>query len=221
MNLTAAPFANWLLLTALIISSGLILHAALRIPWFSLSQERLTGWFGASVFILGFWQMKASIQPNLSFHLLGASALCMIAGRDKALLGLAAVLAADTAYGHAAWGSFGLSWLITAFIPVTLTHALFSWAQRALTANYFTYIFVNCFAASVLTMWSTGLLTCGLLAASHAYPLDFLIEEQLPYYFLMGWPEGFTCGIYMTLLVIWRPQWVSTFNDAFYLTRNN
>ncbi|MCX7206900.1 MAG: energy-coupling factor ABC transporter permease [Proteobacteria bacterium] len=221
MNLIAAPFANWLLLSSALLSGLLILHAAVRIPWFALTQDRLTGWFGASVFILGFWQMKASILPGLSFHLLGASALTMIAGRDKALLGLAAVLAADTAYGHADWGSFGLAWLIVAFIPVTLTQYLFTWAQRALPANYFVYIFVNCFVASLLTMWSVGLLTCGLLAASHAYPLDFLIEEQLPYYFLMGWPEGFTCGIYMTLLVIWRPQWVSTFNDAFYLTSKN
>ncbi|MEJ2793535.1 energy-coupling factor ABC transporter permease [Iodobacter sp. LRB] len=221
MNLHAGPFANWLLLTSFLISGGLILHAALRIPWFALTQERLTGWFGASVFVLCFWQMKASIQPGLSFHLLGASALTMIAGRDKALLGLAAVLVADTAYGHSAWASMGLSWLIIAFLPVTLTHALFTWAQRALPANYFIYIFVNCFAASMLSMWCTGLFTCGLLAASGAYPVDFLIEEQLPYYFLMGWPEGFTSGVYLSLLVIWRPQWVSTFNDAFYLTRKN
>ncbi|WP_293935695.1 energy-coupling factor ABC transporter permease [Iodobacter sp.] len=221
MNLIAAPFAHWLLLIALLISGGLILHAATRIAWFALSQEQLTGWFGASVVVLGFWQMKASIQPGLSFHLLGASALAMIAGRDKALLGLAAVLAADTAYGHGEWASFGLSYLIIAFIPVTLAHALLTWAQRALPANYFIYIFVNCFAASALSMWSVGLLTCGFLAASGAYPLDFLLEEQLPYYFLLGWPEGFSSGIYLTLLVVWRPEWVSTFNDAFYLTHKN
>jgi uncharacterized membrane protein len=221
MNLIAAPFANWLLLSSTLLSSLLILHAAVRTPWFALSQERITGWFGASVFVLGFWQMKASIQPGLAFHLLGASALAMITGRDKALLGLAAVLAADTAYGHAEWRSFGLAWLIVAFIPVTLTQYLFAWAQRALPANYFIYIFVNCFAASMLSMWSVGLLTCALLTISGAYPLDFLMEEQLPYYFLMGWPEGFSTGIYMSLLVVWRPQWVSTFDDAFYLSRKN
>ena len=221
MNLIAAPFAHWLLLISLVISAGLILSAAVRIPWFALSQEGLTGWFGASVFVLGFWQMKASIQPGLTFHLLGASALTMIAGRDKALLGLAAVLAADTAYGHASWGSFGLSYLAMAFIPVMLTHGLWRWAQRKLPPNYFIYIFLNCFAASALTMWCTGLATCALLAASGAYPPAFLLEEQLPYYFLLGWPEGFTSGVYLTLLVIWRPQWVSTFNDDFYLSRKN
>ncbi|BCL74942.1 hypothetical protein JHS3_06780 [Jeongeupia sp. HS-3] len=217
MNFVSSQFPLWLLSLSWIAAVLLLIRAALRVPWFALSQSAITGWLGCTIAALTLWQMKASIQPGLSFHLIGATALTLIAGRDRALLGLAAALAIDTGFGHAGWGAFGLSWLITAALPCTLTQGLLGMAQRRLPLNYFIYIFLNAFAAAALSMWAVGLLTCGLLAAVGAYPLEFLLSEQLPYYFLMGWPEAFTTGSNMALLVIYRPQWVASFDDEKYL----
>ncbi|MBM3115440.1 energy-coupling factor ABC transporter permease [Jeongeupia naejangsanensis] len=217
MNLVSSQFPLWLLALSWFAATLLLIRAALRVPWFALSQSALTGWLGATVVALLFWQMKANIQPGLSFHLIGATALTLIAGRDRALLGLAAALAIDTGFGHAEWGAFGLSWLIIAALPCLLTQALLRQAQTRLPLNYFIYIFLNAFGAAALSMWLVGLLTCSLLAIFGPYALDFLLEEQLPYYFLMGWPEAFTTGTNLALLVIYRPQWVATFDDAKYL----
>ncbi len=217
MNLVAAHFPQSWLVGAWLIAGALLVRSAVRVPWFKLPQADMTCWFGGTVAVLVAWQMKASLQPGLAFHLIGAVALTLIAGPDRARLGLAVALAADIYDGHGNWASMGLSWLIVGAMPSTLAWQVLRFAQKKMPLNYFTYIFVNSFAAGAVSMWLVGLLTCGLLAAAGAYDFGFLVDEQLPYYFLMGWPEGFTTGIVMTLLVVYFPQWVATFDDGLYL----
>lgn len=219
MNPVAAHFpADWLALGWLLAGLGLV-YAAWHVPWLALRQSQLTAWFGATVAILALWQLKAEVHPGLAFHLLGTSALTLIAGPHAAKLGMAVVLAAEAAQGHGDWASLGLAWLLVGLLPSWLTCCLLTWAQRHLPANYFVYIFFNCFAAAALSMWAVGLASCLLLTMAGAYATDFLFTEQLPYYFLMGWPEAFTTGIHLTLLVVYRPEWVATFDDRFYLAR--
>ncbi|SMC28893.1 Uncharacterized membrane protein [Andreprevotia lacus DSM 23236] len=216
MNLAAAQFPDDILAVAGVLAAVLLVRAAWRIPWLTQTQHALTGWFGATVVVLGMWQLKASIQPGLSFHLLGATALTLIAGRDRALLSIAAILAGEAAYAHGEWASLGLNWLVCS-TPVWITVLLLRLSRARMPANYFVYIFFNAFAAGAIGMWLTGLVTCVLLGTAGAYPFSFLLEEQLPYYFLMGWPEAFSTGLNLSILVVYRPQWVTTFDDDFYL----
>ena len=104
-------------------------------------------------------------------------------------------------------------------MPIAITHGLLRFAQRRFSPNFFVYIFINCFAAGAISMWLVGLSLCALLAAIGAYPSDFLFNEMLPFYFLMGWPEAFITGLNLTLLVVWRPDGVSSFNDQLYLQK--
>ncbi|KAF0814249.1 hypothetical protein IGB42_01148 [Andreprevotia sp. IGB-42] len=216
MNLQAAPFPPSLLIAAWVLAAMLLLHAAMQLRWLHLQQHELTGWFGATVAVLALWQLKAGIQPGLSYHLLGATALTLIAGRQRALLSMAVILATEAAYAHGEWMALGLCWLVCV-MPVFTTAALLQLARKRLPANYFVYIFFNAFAAGAIGMWLVGLLNCTLLWLAGVYGFGFLLEEQLPFYFLMGWPEAFTTGINLTLLVVYCPQWVGTFDDTFYL----
>ncbi|UXY13925.1 energy-coupling factor ABC transporter permease [Chitiniphilus purpureus] len=219
MNLISAHFSTPWLVTGWLLAGWCLWRAARQVPWLRLAQAELTSWFGATVIILLLWQLKAQVQPGLAFHLLGATALTLVAGPDRARLGMAAVLVGDALQEPGHWGSLGLSWLLSAGLPTLLTSQLLLLARRHLPANYFVYLFCNGFAAAALSMWSMGLAGCVLLALAGAYPPDLLFEEHYPYYFLMGWPEAFTTGLHLTLLVVYRPQWVATFDDAFYLRR--
>jgi uncharacterized membrane protein len=67
-------------------------------------------------------------------------------------------------------------------------------------------------------MSATGLTASGLLIATGAYPFEYLRSDYLPWYLLMSWAEAFSTGAALTLLVVYRPQWVSTFDDARYIT---
>ncbi|XZG69023.1 energy-coupling factor ABC transporter permease [Chitinibacteraceae bacterium HSL-7] len=217
MNFAAEHFSSpWLYLGWGLMLLAL-LKSAVRIRWTSQTQPELTAWFGATVVVLLLWQMRAQILPGLAFHLVGATALTLITGTDRARFAMLLVLIGDTLQGHAEWSALGLSWVVAAGLPTWLTMKLLGWAQLRLPANFFVYIFANAFGAGALSMWSIGLAQCVLLALSGAYPVAFLLEEQLPYYLLMGWPEAFTTGFYLTMLVIYRPQWVSTFDDTRYL----
>ncbi|VEB41807.1 Predicted membrane protein [Chromobacterium violaceum] len=50
-----------------------------------------------------------------------------------------------------------------------------------------------------------------------AYPWDGLLGEALPYYFLLSWSEAFTTGLLLAVLTVYKPRWVSTFDDGRYL----
>ncbi|WP_028451036.1 energy-coupling factor ABC transporter permease [Chitinilyticum aquatile] len=219
MNLLASPFPEWLLWLANGLAVLLLLHAAARIRWLQLEQAELTSWFGGTTLILLLWQLQASVEAGITFHLLGATALTLIAGRERALLGMAVIIAADTYQGHGEWLANGLSWFICALLPVTVTTTVLQLARRYLPANFFVYIFLNCFATGALCMWLSGAAACLLLGMFSASSSGQMFTEQFPYYFLLGFPEAFTTGFNLTVLVIWRPQWVASFDDGFYLLR--
>ncbi|MBE9609710.1 energy-coupling factor ABC transporter permease [Chitinilyticum piscinae] len=221
MNLLAAPFPEEWLWLASAIAALLLLRAGMRIRWLQLSQPELSSWFGATTLILLLWQLQASVTPGIAFHLLGATALMLIAGRDRALFSMLVIIVVDALWqGHGDAEAAGLSWLIAGWVPVTLSHYLLQLSQRRLPCNFFIYIFLNSFAAGALCIWTTGLLQCLALAASPAFDLATLLDEQFPYFFMLGFPEAFTTGLNITILVIWRPQWVASFDDQRYLGRN-
>jgi uncharacterized membrane protein len=205
---------------ASLIPMALVLGAhARRVPWSTLSQSQLTGWLGATTAIMLLWQFSAGIVPDVRVHLLGASALTLIAGRDKAVLGLGVAALASAANGNLGWQQAGLVFLFSAWPAVWLAQGVLGLSERLLPPNYFVYFFTNGFFGAGLS-YSVG--ACGYLAVLGmlgAHPSAFLIEEALPFALLFSWSEAFLTGLVIAALVIWRPQWVESFDDARYLSR--
>jgi uncharacterized membrane protein len=81
----------------------------------------------------------------------------------------------------------------------------------------FVYIFVDAFVTAGLAMILCGLFAVALLAASDVYPMHYLGHEYLPYFILMGWSEAMLTGMAVTLMVVYRPQWLATFSDQQYV----
>ena len=54
---------------------------------------------------------------------------------------------------------------------------------------------------------------------SGAYLPAYLYHDYLPYFILMAWSEAVTTGMAITLMVVYMPHWVSTFDDKRYLQR--
>ncbi|HET7773939.1 MAG TPA: hypothetical protein VFK82_08950, partial [Burkholderiaceae bacterium] len=55
------------------------------------------------------------------------------------------------------------------------------------------------------------------LLGGHA--AEALIEHALPYALLLAWGEALTVGMLITLFVIYKPQWMLSFDDRLYLRR--
>lgn len=199
---------------ALLLLAGAVRYA----PWSRLQDSDLLNVFlGSAVALMLVWSIKAGVRPGLSLHLLGGTLLTLMFGPRLALALLAVVLFAITLAGSAGWLSLGVNFLVMAAVPVALSHAIFHAADSRLPNHLFVYIFINAFLGAGLAMAVCGLATTGLLSVAGAYSGGYLTANYLPYFILMGWSEAMLTGMIITLMVVYRPGWVVTFNDARYL----
>jgi uncharacterized membrane protein len=195
-------------------------------PWRLLSDDervggRLNVWLGAIVILTLVWSMKAGVKPGLNLHLLGVTAFTLMFGRQLAIIGLSAVLAAVTLNaslkGIDGWQPFALNALVMVMFPVFVAHAILRIVERFLPANFFIYIFVATFFGAGACVVATGALASLLLLVSGAYSLDLLLYEYFPFYILLGFAEAWLNGAAITLMVVYYPRWVITFDDRRYL----
>lgn len=52
---------------------------------------------------------------------------------------------------------------------------------------------------------------------SDGQPASVVIDAYLPYFIALGFGEAVVSGMLTTLLVVYRPTWVTTFDDERYL----
>lgn len=197
----------------------LLLVMAKRLNWKRLREkDDLNIFLGATVAVLGLWMIHTGIRPGLSFHLLGASALTLMFGPWFALLAFALINAA-LALWHGQLDAWPINWLIYGALPILFSWRLYRFVDRRLPNHLFIYIFLNAFFGAALAVGLTGLLSTGFLTLSEAYPLDYLLDQYLPYCLLMAWAEAFSTGMLITVIVVYKPAWIATFDDHRYLNR--
>lgn len=220
MNFTDALFPQSWLAIALAAYLILLLQAVRYAPWNKLQQPALLHIFLATcVIALAVWNVKAGIKPGLNLHMLGATIITLMFGPWLAMIALSSVLLLSTLFGAAGLGSLPMNGLIMIALPVTVSYGLFRLVDEKLPNHFFIYILLNGFIGGALAMTATGLFSTWLLAAADAYPLEYLYREYTPYYLLMGWSEAFITGLIMTMLVVYKPEWVWTFDDKRYLNK--
>ncbi|MBK9956309.1 MAG: energy-coupling factor ABC transporter permease [Rhodocyclaceae bacterium] len=189
-------------------------------PWRRLADSRqLNVWLGSVVVLMLVWSMKAGVRPGLNLHLLGATALTLMFGRQLAILGLSVVMAAVTLNGAAGWEPYALNVLVTAVFPSVAAHALLRVVERYLPANFFCYIFCAAFFGAAIAVVATGLLASLVLWLAGVYTAEMLVNDYLPYYALLGFAEAWLNGAAITLMVVYYPDWVGSFDDQRYFLK--
>ncbi|MDD5242024.1 MAG: energy-coupling factor ABC transporter permease [Sulfuricella sp.] len=195
-----------------------LLWAVRTAPWHRLKNtSRLNLWLGACVLLMAIWHIKTGIKPGLNFHLLGATAMTLMFGPQLALLGLAIVLAAVTLAGLSGWQGFGWNMLVMGALPVAVSYAIYWLADHKLPNHLFIYIFLNAFFGAALAMAAVGLGGTLLLHLSGIYLAAYLYHDYLPYFILLAWSEAVSTGMAITLMTVYCPEWVDTFDDRRYL----
>lgn len=189
-----------------------------RAPWQRLADSAsLHLWLGNCVILTLLWSMKAGVQPGLNFHLLGAMLMTLEFGPALAMLGMSVVLTGITLNGATGWQAFGLNALLMGAVPVACGYTLWRLGDRFMAKNLFVFIFTNGFFGSALTIVVSGAAASLLLGAAGVYPLAILAEDYLPYFILLGFSEAWLAGMVLTLMVVYRPMWIATFDTASYL----
>lgn len=194
-----------------------LLHCARQARWRILSSTMLNVFLGFCVSLGVLWSIRAGIKPGLNFHVLGATVLTLMFGPYLALIALALVLLLATAFGLSGLESYGINFVLMALLPVFISHSLFRWADRKLPNHFFIYVLVDGFFAGAVAMAALGFASCFILSEAGAYSSSYLHSEYLPFYMLMAWSEALLTGMAVTLMAVYRPHWLITFDDQRYL----
>ena len=98
-----------------------------------------------------------------------------------------------------------------------VSYGVFELSQKFLPDNFFIYIFIAAFFGAGIAVAASRLASIVLLALIDAYPLAKLIEESLLYTPMFMFPEMFITGMLISIFVVYRPDWVVTFDDERYI----
>lgn len=217
MNLVSSHIpAEWLAALWLMLAILAILMWR-KANWSMLtSTANVNVFLGASVALLGLWLIKAGIRPGLNLHLLGATALTLMFRPWFAILALALVIGGLTLH-NGEFSAYPANLLMMGVLPVTVSWAIYRLVDGKLPNHFFIYVFLNGFLGGAIAMASVGVASTLYALATGVYTFDYLAENYLPFYFLMAWAEAFSTGMIITILVVYRPEWVATFDDRRYL----
>lgn len=187
-------------------------------PWRRmLDGHQLNALAGAAVILTLLWSLNAGVYPGLNLHILGAMATTLIFGPQLALVVLALALTGVTLNGSIEWTAIPINFLAMGIVPVALGALYFRLVERWLPKHFFVYIFINAFIGAMVIVLIQGLIASLMLFSAGAYPADKLLSEYLPFFLLLGFAEAWLSGMALTLMVVYRPEWVASFDDRHYL----
>ena len=187
--------------------------------WRALGEaSRLNLFLAAAVAVLALWQIKTGVKPGLSFHLFGIAVLTMMFGFWRATFAGVLVLLANAAFGKGAWGALGFDALLTVALPAAVSWNLYRVLDRRLPNHFFIYVLGNGFAGAWLSVVAIGLVTTLVMAVSGTYSTEYLFAHYTPYAtLLISWGEAFMSGMAVTVMAVYKPGWLETFDDARYI----
>jgi uncharacterized membrane protein len=191
--------------------------AARRAPWRLLADSaRLNAFLAMIVALILLWQLQAGVKPGLSLHLLGATVFTLCFGWSLAFLGLSVVLLGVTLNGAAGWQAFALNALLMAGVGVGVSHAAHRLVDRLLPGHLFVFIFCKGFFTAALAVLAVGLAASLVFALAGTYSGQYLVDEYVPYFVLLGFSEAWLSGMLSTLLAVYRPQLLADGGDALF-----
>ena len=208
--------SQWLITAVLF--AVILLKAVRSVDWPALRKDNALqhSFFGAAV-ILGFvWQLRAGISPGLAIHIFGITVITLMLGWALAVLAGLLALVITVIAGREPLLMFAANGLITVMVPALVSHGIMLWERRRNFRNFFAYIFFCGFFGAGLSVAAAGIVMCLMLWSSGTYSFDELVHEYLRYLPLFMIPEGFINGTFVTGLMVFHPDRLSTLDQSRY-----
>ncbi|OGT90618.1 MAG: molecular chaperone DnaJ [Gammaproteobacteria bacterium RIFOXYD12_FULL_61_37] len=218
MEFGANPFSEtafW----AMAALDGLILAIAFwHAPWQRFIEDRRSNvYFGILVVLMLLWGMRVEVTNGLQFHLLGVTSLTLMFGWPLGVIGSVLALAGVTLAGWSEWAGLPFSIVTIGLVPVSLTFIIMLVVRAYLPKHFYIFVFVNAFVTGGLAGLTCGYLAAGMLALGGVQSFGHLRETVMPFFPIMFFPEAMFNGWMMTLMVVFKPDWVYSFSDREYL----
>ncbi len=187
--------------------------------WRRLAEPaRLNLFLGATVAVLALWQIRAGVRPGLVFHLYGISGMTLMFGFWRASVAGVLILLLNGVFGRGNLAALGADAMLYAALPAAVSWGVYRLLERRLPNHFFIYVLGNGFFGAALAVATVGLVATAVMAVGGVYPLDYLLANYTPYAaLLLSWAEAFSTGMAITMIAVYRPSWLETFDDARYI----
>nr|WP_273206689.1 energy-coupling factor ABC transporter permease [Marinobacter subterrani] len=208
--------SQWL--TTLLLFLVILARALRSIDWQALRKDNALqhSFFGAAV-VLGFvWQLRAGISPGLAIHVFGITVITLMLGWAFAVLAGLLALVITVITGREPLLMFAANGLVTVMVPALVSHWIMLWERRKNFRNFFAYIFFCGFFGAGISVAVAGVVMCLMLWSSGVYTFDELVHEYLRYLPLFMIPEGFVNGTFVTGLMVFHPDRLTTLDQRRY-----
>ncbi|MDT3678628.1 MAG: energy-coupling factor ABC transporter permease [Burkholderiaceae bacterium] len=227
MSQTAFPAVILWLGTA--VSVAALVDAARRAQW-TLPHAGQTTWALATVAFLVARQATVTMPGDVTLQYAGTAWLTLLLGYPRAVVSVATVMAIEAFLGSRSFAALGVDILFFAVAPAWLMWALARACRRRLPPNLFIFLlgvgFLGLFVAYALPLLAVGLIDALALGAQRggadtasAHALGQQLRLALPYALLLSAGEAWIEGMLTTLLVVFAPDRVRLFDEAYYLAR--
>jgi len=161
--------------------------------------------------------LKVHIEDGLSIHLLGSTVLTLMFRWQVALIANALVLLGITLTTMADFQAFAMNGLLMGVLPVMISYIIWRLNEWYLPANYFVYIFIAAFLSAGLSILAMGFVSHKLLSIIDNSLNVETLDQYLMIFIPIMYPEAFLTGAVISVFVIFKPQWIATFDDKRYL----
>ncbi|MGC8119830.1 energy-coupling factor ABC transporter permease [Marinobacter sp. VGCF2001] len=208
--------SQWLITATLFVV--ILLRVLRAVDWAGLRGDtvRQHTFFGAAVALGFLWQLRAGISPGLAIHIFGITVITLMLGWALAILAGLLALVITVITGREPVMMFAANGLVTVMVPALVSHGIMLWERHRNFRNFFAYIFFCGFFGAGLSVAAAGVVMCLMLWSSGTYSFDELTHEYLRYLPLFMIPEGFINGAFVTGLMVFHPDRLSTLDQKRY-----
>lgn len=187
-------------------------------PWYRLRYSQFRHvFFGAIIGLMVLWNVDAGAVPGLNFHFLGIMLVTLMFRWQYAIWLLSLANFSEIFTGQIDLQVFPMNAVLFAVVPVYMSNLIYKLVDRRLPNHFFIYVYGAGFFGSALIAFFVILETSLFLSMMDVYSWNILIHDYLRYSPMMMFAEGFITGMLITLLVVFKPEWVLTFSDQKYL----
>ncbi len=199
-----------------LVAAGSCAYAVWTRPLRRLRNDTLQHlWLATVVTFSVLWAIDQWFGDGPTFHLLGAALMVTLFDWALALIGMNVMIVLSALMLDAPLDTLGLTLVILGGVPVLvallLQRAMSAWLPRSRA----TFVVGHGFVAPALSLIAAALAGHALHAALRASWQDFPPDFWSPVLWVAG-GEAWFSGMLTAILAIYKPAWVTTYDDHRY-----
>jgi len=220
MSFAQSVLAPWALVMTWLLSLGVIVWCLCLRPWRPLLEDTALQhrWMAATLAVMLMWQLRAQAVDWLTLHLVFTVLMTLVFKMPLALISNVMINVAMVAIGRNDWSLMGANMLVTGTVPATVTGFVWRIVDRRLPDNLMVFLFACGFFGTALATLGGGLSAVALIIVAGTDPeAVYLAQEYARFLPLLMPSEAFITGMLLSILLVYHPSWVATFNDHRYI----